>query len=457
MLIDSIGLEKTRFPTYKQKQYMIIGGIVLVIIILVIAIIVLAVDRGDDSNSKETDKPSDTTHPSDTPQPPDTDTTTPPDTDTTTPPDTDTTTPTDTDQPTPTDTDQPTPTDTDQPTPTDTDAPTDAPTDADDDDDHNPEDRIGEINAIYRKSGTISILSDEFIKQSSFSIYINDKFVKYTKTYTFEGASEYEVKYYIYEDINMKNMFKNVVYLTKVDLNSNKNMKITSLESAFNGCSDLNDLSMQGCDTSSLTSIKYFLSGTNIKNNNIQISFENVKDISYMFAGVKFATIDLSNLNTENVENMRGLFKNSETLNNLDLSRFNTKNVLDMSGMFEGCYSLVSITFSDKFVTNKVTNMSSMFADCGRIKKIDVQNFNTENVNDMSSMFKECNSLSSLDLRKFETKNVKNMKSMFDNCKKLKKLDMPTNLDFSNVVDTSYMFRENRILNTLNYIYCLYY
>ena len=124
---DSLGLEKTRFPTYKQKQYMIIGGIVLLILILVIVIIVLAVNRGDDSNSKETDKPSDTTHPSDST--------------------------------------------------TDSPSDTDAPTDADDDDDHNPEDRIGEINAIYRKSGTINILSDEFIKQSKFSIYINDKFV----------------------------------------------------------------------------------------------------------------------------------------------------------------------------------------------------------------------------------------------------------------------------------------
>ena len=50
--------------------------------------------------------------------------------------------------------------------------------------------------------------------------------------------------------------------------------------------------------------------------------------------------INLSNFNTQNVTNMRGMFGYCESLTNIDLSNFNTQNVTDMGDMFYGCNSL---------------------------------------------------------------------------------------------------------------------
>ena len=50
--------------------------------------------------------------------------------------------------------------------------------------------------------------------------------------------------------------------------------------------------------------------------------------------------INLSNFNTEKVNNMNTMFKGCELLNNIDLSNFNTNNVIDMNYMFDGCKNL---------------------------------------------------------------------------------------------------------------------
>ena len=57
-----------------------------------------------------------------------------------------------------------------------------------------------------------------------------------------------------------------------------------------------------------------------------------------------------------------------------------------MSGMFAGCSSLTSLNLSN-FNTNNVNNMSFMFAGCSSLTSLNLSNFNTNNVNNMSNMF----------------------------------------------------------------------
>ena len=267
-----------------------------------------------------------------------------------------------------------------------------------------PNEALGEIKLSYNFKSfpkpTI-ILSSNFEKSTNLNIYVKDQFVNYKKEYTFPDKDSAEnVKILIFGEIDMNSMFKSVSDLESVQIISTKNLKIKSLESSFEDCTSLSSFTIQGCDTSQVSSVKNLFHNTNIENINIaELNLDNIKDMSYMFADSKLKNIDLSKLNTENVENMAGMFKGSQALSSLDLSNFKTLNVNDMSSMFEGCTSLVAITFSkDNFITNKVTNMSSMFSQCSRINKLDVNFFNTENVVDMSSMFKGCGEINSLDL-----------------------------------------------------------
>ena len=80
--------------------------------------------------------------------------------------------------------------------------------------------------------------------------------------------------------------------------------------------------------------------------------------------------------------------------------------------MFGDCRSLTSISFSDKFNTEKVNNMNAMFYFCKNLTSLDLSNFNTSNVISMNQMFQQCESLTSLDLSSFDTRNVTSYTNM---------------------------------------------
>ncbi|WP_455051290.1 BspA family leucine-rich repeat surface protein, partial [Leyella stercorea] len=112
-------------------------------------------------------------------------------------------------------------------------------------------------------------------------------------------------------------------------------------------------------------------------------SFANARPTSCYkwFDGCKnLTTIDgIEYLNTENVTNMSGMFRDCSALTTLNVSNFDTKNVTNMSGMFRDCSALTTLNVSN-FDTKNVTNMSGMFRDCSALTTLNVSNFDTKNV-----------------------------------------------------------------------------
>ncbi len=152
--------------------------------------------------------------------------------------------------------------------------------------------------------------------------------------------------------------------------------------------------------------------------------------LAYAFYGGK--RIDAINgidmLDTSNVTNMASMFEECgqySALFTLDLgNNFDTSNVTDMSHMFDHCgLNSTGFTFNlgNKFNTSKVTNMEYMFYFCGEYS----DNF-------------------TLDLGdEFDTSNVTNMSYMFAVCgvySEVFTLDFGDKFDTSKVTDMSYMF-----------------
>lgn len=75
--------------------------------------------------------------------------------------------------------------------------------------------------------------------------------------------------------------------------------------------------------------------------------------------------------------------------------------------------------------TSEVTNMRGMFAGC-YVKYIDVSNFDTSNVKDMSYMFDGCMTLLKLDISNFNISKA-SYKDIFKRCYNLEELYLPTN------------------------------
>lgn len=175
----------------------------------------------------------------------------------------------------------------------------------------------------------------------------------------------------------------------------------------------------------------------------VYMAFSGATDLSYLFGDVKSSypnliSVDMHDMDTSNVTDMKSMFDGCSSLTSVDLSSFNTSKVTDMEFMFHGCSSLTSADLSS-FDTSNVTNMRWMFSGCSSLTSVDLSSFDTNNVTDVISMFANCSSLTSADLSNFDTSNVTNMGGMFYACNSLTSVDI-SSFDTSNVMDMNGMF-----------------
>ena len=95
---------------------------------------------------------------------------------------------------------------------------------------------IGEINCIYNVKSIATntiLLGKEFSKNSKFYLYVDDEKIKYTKEYKMNRVGSHQIKFVLYEDINMDYMFKDVPDLFSVEMTSNENCQILSMISTL--------------------------------------------------------------------------------------------------------------------------------------------------------------------------------------------------------------------------------
>ena len=121
-----------------------------------------------------------------------------------------------------------------------------------------------------------------------------------------------------------------------------------------------------------------------------------------------------------------GEYENLEYINNLTI--LDTSNVTIMNGMF---YGDSKTTYSGP---------SAYIYIKGKLKSLDLSNFDTSKVTSMISMFENQCELTSLDLSSFDTSNVTNMANMFEDTGNIEFLDL-SSFDTRNVTETYDMFR----------------
>ena len=139
------------------------------------------------------------------------------------------------------------------------------------------------------------------------------------------------------------------------------------------------------------------------------------------------------------------MFRDCQNLNSLDLSNFNTSNVNDMGSMFDGCNKLKQIKGINNFDTSKVKNMNSMFQNCNELEYLDLSYFNTVNVTNMKKMFNKCYKLKKIKgINDFYISNDTNITEMFQECDELEYLNLSK---FNSSINRNY---NNRLKNKLD-------
>ena len=168
-----------------------------------------------------------------------------------------------------------------------------------------------------------------------------------------------------------------------------------------------------------------------------------------LFAGCRSLT-DLSGIaawNMEGVSDLSCMFADCRSLASLNISGWDTSGVTKMPYLFYGCSSLIELDFINKntnlsWSTNNVTDMTSMFGYCTKLKTIHgLDTWDTSKVEKVyelaparddetgaiipgrfsnNGLFTGCSSLESVtSLSGWDVKNMKDMSFMFSGCASL--------------------------------------
>lgn len=171
--------------------------------------------------------------------------------------------------------------------------------------------------------------------------------------------------------------------------------------------------------------------------------------LSYAFRGLSQVTyIDISNYASENNTSLISTFANCSKLETIiGLSSLNTSKVNDMSGVFSGC-PFTSIDLSSWNMTN-VSSTASMFENCTKL--ITVTGITTSNkLKTINRMFYGCTCLESIN--EFDTSGVISMggneQGIFQYCSSL--VSIP-NFDYSSITSISRAFYETKKLQIVNF------
>ena len=150
-----------------------------------------------------------------------------------------------------------------------------------------------------------------------------------------------------------------------------------------------------------------------------------ITDLSTLFSScMKLKTItNIGNLNISKVEALSYVFYECNALTQLDLSNWDTGNIRYMIGTFDGCNNLTEVNCS-RWNTGKVYNMQLAFYNCNSLETIPVRDWDTRSLMYMDKAFGNCTSLVNLDVSKWDTSKVVEMTNVFYHCSSLKTLDV---------------------------------
>lgn len=259
---------------------------------------------------------------------------------------------------------------------------------------------------------------------------------------------------------NMVGMFNGCHSLTSLDVSKFDTSDVTDMESMFSSCSSLMSLDVSKFDTSSVTDMNRMFANcsslTSLDVSNFDTS--KVTRMGSMFSYCSALTeLTLgTSFDTSKVKDMGGMFQECSTLTGLDLSNFDTSNVTDMSWMFSDCSALEKLTLGDKFNISKVTTFRRMFFSCEALETISgsfklgeknaaqsmeemfwnceelggvsfdtpENGANFDELSDMSTMFNYCTKIKCVDMGNWILPNTTNFERMFQSCNLLKNADL---------------------------------
>jgi surface protein len=182
-----------------------------------------------------------------------------------------------------------------------------------------------------------------------------------------------------------------------------------SMESAFEGCSNLVCIAEDVPNLSQVTSMrKMFKETENFQGDLSKWDVSKVIDMSWLFASSRSFNSDISNWNVSQVEDMNHMFFYAESFN-MPISNWNVSRVKDMESMFGSSYSFNQSLNS--WDISSVTNLREMFGGSSSFNQ-DLNEWDVSSVTDMAGMFASTDAFNG-NIESWDVKSVTVMTNMF--------------------------------------------
>lgn len=142
------------------------------------------------------------------------------------------------------------------------------------------------------------------------------------------------------------------------------------------------------------------------------------------------------------IENVTGMFSNCYRLKKvLFTKKLNLENVYYLSGMFYGCGLIEEIDLSNIITSNRLCNINRMFDVCKSLREVNFgDNFHSENIITANGLFNFCYSLENIIWRDCQPFNkLLYFNNAFYNCVTLPYIDL-RGVNFNNIKESSNLF-----------------
>ncbi|MCC4324316.1 BspA family leucine-rich repeat surface protein [Limosilactobacillus reuteri] len=193
---------------------------------------------------------------------------------------------------------------------------------------------------------------------------------------------------------NLNNTFQKNTTLTDLDANSLDTSSVISMQSTFEGASNLSALTgISDWNVQKVTNMtRIFNQVTKVPDLSPLSNWktDSLQNLNTAFANNSFTNLQgLENWNVSHVTDMNSTFMGDTILNDLNaLVKWDISNVTNLSMMFNRDSNLVTLTGLENWNTSKVTNLNATFANEGSLVDASaIANWNTSNVTNMSVLF----------------------------------------------------------------------
>uniref|UniRef100_UPI0026EB0841 BspA family leucine-rich repeat surface protein n=2 Tax=Lactobacillus hominis TaxID=1203033 RepID=UPI0026EB0841 len=253
---------------------------------------------------------------------------------------------------------------------------------------------------------------------------------------------------------NLDNTFQKNTTLTNLDANSLDTSSVTSMQSTFEGASNLSSLTgISDWDVSNVTNMSLLFQNatgltslTGLENWDVQ----KVTNMTRIFNNVNKVTdlSPLSNWKTDSLQKLNTAFANNSFTNLQGLENWNVSHVTDLGVIFMSDANLTDISALAKWDTSNVTDLNRAFNVNQALTSLHgLENWNTSKVTNLEATFANEGSLVDASaIANWNTSNVTNMSVLFAGSN-AQYVDL-SNWDFSKVTSAS-----NVINNTQSVVY----